>query len=193
MNLIKLAVIGIDSLSNRLAGVSRELKEEVQAEVRGAAMEYVALAKRDCVSSGGNTGTLARSISYKKETPYSYLVSANTFYAPYVEFGTKRKFKPYPGTEEFAAQYKGLPKRGDWIDMLMSIYKWVQRKGIGATYSVKTRKKVRQTKDQKLQIAFAITMSILRNGVEAKPFFYKQIPIVRESLNKRIKALLSGI
>jgi len=191
--LIKLAVIGVDSLSNRLAGVSRELKEEVQAEVRGAAMEYVALAKRDCVSSGGNTGTLARSISYKKETPYSYLVSANTFYAPYVEFGTKRKFKPYPGTEEFAAQYKGLPKRGDWIDMLMSIYKWVQRKGIGATYSVKTRKKVRQTKDQKLQIAFAITMSILRNGVEAKPFFYKQIPIVRESLNKRIKALLSGI
>jgi hypothetical protein len=156
-------------------------------------MEYVALAKRDCVSSGGNTGTLARSISYKKETPYSYLVSANTFYAPYVEFGTKRKFKPYPGTEEFAAQYKGLPKRGDWIDMLMSIYKWVQRKGIGATYSVKTRKKVRQTKDQKLQIAFAITMSILRNGIEAKPFFYKQIPIVRESLNKRIKALLSGI
>lgn len=193
MNLIKLAVIGIDSLSNRLAGVSRELKEEVQAEVRGAAMEYVALAKRDCVSSGGNTGTLARSISYKKETPYSYLVSANTFYAPYVEFGTKRKFKPYPGTEEFAAQYRGLPKRGDWIDMLMSIYKWVQRKGIGATYSVKTRKKVRQTKDQKLQIAFAITMSILRNGIEAKPFFYKQIPIVRESLNKRIKALLSGI
>jgi len=192
--LIKLAVIGIDSLSNRLAGVSRELKEEVQAEVRGAAMEYVALAKRDCVSSsGGNTGTLARSISYKKETPYSYLVSANTFYAPYVEFGTKRKFKPYPGTEEFAAQYRGLPKRGDWIDMLMSIYKWVQRKGIGATYSVKTRKKVRQTKDQKLQIAFAITMSILRNGIEAKPFFYKQIPIVRESLNKRIKALLSGI
>lgn len=191
--MIKLAVIGIDSLSNRLAGVSRELKEEVQAEVRGAAMEYVALAKRDCVSSGGNTGTLARSISYKKETPYSYLVSANTFYAPYVEFGTKRKFKPYPGTEEFAAQYKGLPKRGDWIDMLMSIYKWVQRKGIGATYSVKTRKKVRQTKDQKLQIAFAITMSILRNGIEAKPFFYKQIPIVRESLNKRIKALLSGI
>lgn len=193
MSLIKLAVIGVDSLSNRLAGVSRELKEEVQAEVRGAAMEYVALAKRDCVSSGGNTGTLARSISYKKETPYSYLVSANTFYAPYVEFGTKRKFKPYPGTEEFAAQYKGLPKRGDWIDMLMSIYKWVQRKGIGATYSVKTRKKVRQTKDQKLQIAFAITMSILRNGIEAKPFFYKQIPIVRESLNKRIKALLSGI
>ena len=193
MSLIKLAVIGVDSLSNRLAGVSRELKEEVQAEVRGAAMEYVALAKRDCVSSGGNTGTLARSISYKKETPYSYLVSANTFYAPYVEFGTKRKFKPYPGTEEFAAQYRGLPKRGDWIDMLMSIYKWVQRKGIGATYSVKTRKKVRQTKDQKLQIAFAITMSILRNGVEAKPFFYKQIPIVRESLNKRIKALLSGI
>ncbi len=191
--MIKLAVIGVDSLSNRLAGVSRELKEEVQAEVRGAAMEYVALAKRDCVSSGGNTGTLARSISYKKETPYSYLVSANTFYAPYVEFGTKRKFKPYPGTEEFAAQYKGLPKRGDWIDMLMSIYKWVQRKGIGATYSVKTRKKVRQTKDQKLQIAFAITMSILRNGIEAKPFFYKQIPIVRESLNKRIKALLSGI
>jgi len=191
--LIKLAVIGIDSLTNRLQGVSRELQQEVQDEVRAAAMEYVALAKRDCVSSGGNTGTLARSISYKKETPYSYLVSANTFYAPYVEFGTKRKFKPYPGTEEFAAQYKGLPKRGDWIDMLMSIYKWVQRKGIGATYSVKTRKKVRQTKDQKLQIAFAITMSILRNGVEAKPFFYKQIPIVRESLNKRIKALLSGI
>lgn len=193
MSLIKLAVIGVDSLSNRLAGVSRELRQEVQAEVRAAAMEYVALAKRDAADQGGNTGTLVRSISYKQETPYSYVISANTFYAPYVEFGTKSKFKPYPGTEEFAAQYRGLPKRGDWMDMLMSIYKWVQRKGIGATYSVKTRKKQRQTKNQKLQIAFAITMSILKNGIDAKPFFYKQIPIVRESLNKRIKTLLGGL
>lgn len=193
MNLIKVATIGFDKLSGRLESVGKAMKDEVQAEVEASAMEFVALAKRDLAGQGGDRGTLLRSISYKRETPYSYIVSANASYAPYIEFGTKKKFKPYPGTEEYAAQFKGGEKKGDWIEMLMSIYSWVKRKGIGVTYNVKTRKKTRQTKDQRLSIAFAITMSILKNGISPKPFFYKQIPIVQKSLTERINRVLSGI
>lgn len=191
--MIKVTTIGYDKLANRLEGVGKAMRQEVQAEVEASAMEFVALAKRDLADQGGDRGTLLRSIAYNKETPYSYVVSANTYYAPYIEFGTKRKFKPYPGTEQYAAQFQSMPKRGDWMDMLKSIYKWVQRKNIGVTYNVKTRRKNRQTKDDKLNIAFVITMSILKNGISPKPFFYKQIPIVKASLEKRITRLLNGI
>lgn len=180
-------------MERRLINASTKLQEDVQAEVEAAAIEFVGLAKRDLASQGGNTGTLLRSISYAQETPYSYKVSANAFYAPFIEFGTKRKYNPYPGTEEFAAQYRGKVNQGNWIDMLMSIYQWVKRKGIGVTYNIKTRRKNRQTADQKLAIAYAITMSILRNGINPKPFFFKQIPIVMGNLTKRINLIMDGI
>ena len=129
MNLIKLNVIGLNELTNRLEAASQDVQLQVQSEVEASAMKFVELAKKDLSMQGGNTGALLRSITYKKETPYSYIVSANQFYAPFIEFGTKTKFKPYPGTEEFASQYRGGEKRGDWMDMLKSIYLWVVKIG----------------------------------------------------------------
>lgn len=191
--MIKVTTIGFDKLSNRLQTVGKAMRDEVQAEVEASAMEFVALAKKDLASQGGDRGTLLKSISYKKETNYSYLVYANAFYAPFIEFGTKKKYKPYPGTEQFASEFRGMKGSGDWIDMLKNIYAWVKRKGIGVTYNVKTRKKKNPTSDERLSIAFAITMSILKNGINPKPFFFKQIPIIQKSLNQRITNLLNGI
>ena len=136
MNLIKATVIGLDAFKAQIASASKELQADVDGELQAAAMEFVALAKRDVASQGGDRGTLLRSISYSKDGNLSYTVSANAFYAPFIEFGTKTKFKPYPGTEEFASQYRGGEKRGDWMDMLKSIYLWVVRKNIGATYKI---------------------------------------------------------
>jgi hypothetical protein len=190
--LIKVTTIGFDKLSNRLSTVGKAMKAEVQAEVEASAMQFVSLAKRDLATQGGDRGTLLRSISYKKETPYSYIVSANAPYAPFIEFGTKSKFNPYPGTEEYAAQFKGTKQSGA-LKLIDVIAKWVKRKGIGASYNVKTRRKVRQTKKETNQIAFLIARSIFKNGISPKPFFYKQIPIVQSSLNERINRILNAI
>jgi HK97 gp10 family phage protein len=186
--MINVNVIGLDAFKKQIDSASKEIKAEVDGELQAAAMEFVGLAKRDL----GDRGTLLRSISYKKEGDLSYTVSANTFYAPFIEFGTKGKYDPYPGTEEYASQFRGAKQSGS-IKLIDAIKAWVKRKGIGATYNIKTRRKVRQTKDELDNIAFLIARSIYRNGISPKPFFFKQIPIVRNNLTQRLNALLNGL
>ena len=177
--MIKLNVIGLDALKTQIANASNELKAEVDGELNAAAMEFVGLAKRDLASQGGDRGTLLRSISYKKEGDLNYTVSANTFYAPFIEFGTKTKFNPYPGTEEYAAQFRGAKQSGS-LKLIDAIKGWVKRKGIASGKEAD-------------RVAFLIARSIYKKGINPKPFFFKQIPIVRTSLEKRITQILNGI
>lgn len=177
--MIKLNVIGLDALKKEINAASQSLKTEVDGEMNAAAMEFVALAKRDLASQGGDRGTLLRSISYKKDGDLAYTVSANTFYAPFIEFGTKTKFNPYPGTEEYAAQFRGT-KQGGALKLIDAIKGWVKRKGIASGKEAD-------------RAAFLIARSIYKKGINPKPFFFKQIPIVRTLLEKRITQILNGI
>ena len=177
--MIKVNVIGLDSLKAEIKASSQNIKTEVDGELNAAAMEFVALAKRDLASQGGDRGTLLRSISYKKDAEMAYTVSANTFYAPFIEFGTKTKFKPYPGTEEYAAQFKGATQGGA-LKLIDAIKGWVKRKGIASGKELD-------------RVAFLIARSIYKKGISPKPFFFKQIPIVRSLLEKRVTQILNGI
>jgi len=177
--MFKANVIGLDAFKKQIDSASKELKAEVDAELQASAMEYVGLAKKDLASQGGDRGTLLRSISYKKEGDLSYTVSANTFYAPFIEFGTKSKFNPYPGTEEFASQYRGATQSGS-LKLIDAIKAWVKRKGIASGKEAD-------------RAAFLIARSIYKNGISPKPFFFKQIPIVRNNLAQRLNALLNGL
>mgnify|MGYP006281460533 FL=1 len=190
--MIKVNVIGLDALKAQIASASQEVKNEIDGELNAAAMEFVGLAKRDLQSQGGDRGFLVRSITSKRIDNLLYQVSASEFYAPFIEFGTKSKFNPYPGTEEFAAQYKGAKGSGA-IKLFDAIKAWVIRKKIGATYNIKTRRKVRQTKDEINTITYLIARSIYKYGISPKPFFFKQIPIVRKNLTTRVNAILNGI
>lgn len=177
--MMKLNVIGLDALKKQIATASNDIKQEIDGELNAAAMEFVGLAKRDLASQGGDRGTLLRSISYKKDGELAYTVSANTFYAPFIEFGTKTKFNPYPGTEEYAAQFRGAKQSGS-LKLIDAIKGWVKRKGIA-------------TGKEADRAAFFIARSIYRNGISPKSFFFKQIPIVRDSLYKRINNILNVI
>lgn len=42
------------------------------------------------------SGDLRRSISVQPESKFEYLVGTNLFYAPYVEYGTRRPTRPKP-------------------------------------------------------------------------------------------------
>jgi HK97 gp10 family phage protein len=172
-------LIGLEAFKRQIDSASKELKADVEAELQASAMEYVGLAKKDLASQGGDRGTLLRSISYKKEGDLSYTVSANTFYAPFIEFGTKSKFNPYPGTEEFASQYRGATQSGS-LKLIDAIKAWVKRKGIASGKEAD-------------RAAFLIARSIYKNGISPKPFFFKQIPIVRNNLTQRLNALLNGL
>lgn len=177
--MIKLNVIGLEDLKRQIANASKEVKADVDGELNAAAMEFVALAKRDLASQGGDRGTLLRSISYKKNGDLAYTVSANAFYAPFIEFGTKSKFNPYPGTEEYASQFKGA-KQGGALKLIDAIKGWVKRKGIASGKEAD-------------KVAFLIARSIYQKGINPKPFFFKQIAPVRQSLMNRINAVLNAI
>jgi len=127
--LIKANVIGLDQLQAKIQKATKETQTLVDAELEAAAMNFVGLAKKDLASQGGDRGTLLRSITYNKKADLQYTVSANVFYAPFIEFGTKSKFNPYPGTEEFASQYKGVKGSGT-LRLIDAIRGWVKRKRI---------------------------------------------------------------
>lgn len=179
LSLIKANVIGLDQLKARIQNATKETQILVDAELEAAAMNFVGLAKKDLASQGGDRGTLLRSITYNKQTDLQYTVSANVFYAPFIEFGTKSKFNPYPGTEEFASQYKGAKGSGT-LRLIDAIRGWVKRKRIATGKEVD-------------RVAFLIARSIYKNGISPKPFFFKQITPVRNNLVQNVTRVLDGI
>jgi hypothetical protein len=179
LSLIKANVIGLDQLQAKIQKATKETQTLVDAELEAAAMNFVGLAKKDLASQGGDRGTLLRSITYNKKADLQYTVSANVFYAPFIEFGTKSKFNPYPGTEEFASQYKGVKGSGT-LKLIDAIRGWVKRKRIA-------------TGKQVDRVAFLIARSIYKNGISPKPFFFKQITPVRNNLVQNVTRVLDGI
>lgn len=179
LSLIKANVIGLDQLKTRIQNATKETQTLVDAELEAAAMNFVGLAKKDLASQGGDRGTLLRSITYSKKADLQYTVSANVFYAPFIEFGTKSKFNPYPGTEEFASQYKGAKGSGA-LKLIDAIKGWVKRKRIATGKEVD-------------RVAFLIARSIYKNGISPKPFFFKQITPVRNNLVQNVTRVLDGI
>jgi len=189
--MFKVNTIGIDQFRQSIANASKSIQRQVDGELKAAAMEYEALAKKSA-SEFGDRGTLRQSISYRKKNKLEYEVFVGTFYAPFIEFGTKSKARIPPGLEDVASQFKGLKGTGG-ISLIEAIKAWVKRKKIGATYKIATRRKVRQSQKEIDQIAFLIARSIYRNGISPQPFFYKHISTVRTNLFNRLNQVLSGI
>lgn len=182
MNLIKVQLIGLDQLKKQIDSASNKVKNQIDAEVQASAMEFVALAKRDLSNQVGDTGTLLNSIQYKKETEntYSVFVPSSVYYSGYIEFGTRDQARVPAGLEDVASEFKSQKNKGT-LKLIDAIRAWVIRKGIETE-----EKEVNRT-------AFAIARSIYENGIAPRPFFYKQIVPVKESLIRRVKTILDGI
>lgn len=191
--MITVATIGFDQYLNRIKTASKELQAEVAAEIKLGAEMYRDGAKRDLVANGtSNTSDLLNKINIEPVTLFEYNVKASSFHAPFIEFGTKGKYKPIPGTEDIAAQFR-VKMPGTFDKLVENIKVWMKKRGVGVTYNIKTRRKTRQTKDEKDKVAFAIAMSIAKNGISPQPYFFKQITPVRNHVNKRIESILNGL
>ena len=83
---------------------------------------------------------------------------------------------------------------GNYKQFIEAIKGWVKRKGIRAgTYSIKTRRRS-GSKSKKASednaLVMGIVFAILRNGVKARPFFFKQRARVKKEFIDRLNALL---
>ena len=191
--MLKANVIGLDSYLKRLQTASKTVQAEVSGEIGDAALKFRDDAARTAVANGGDRGTLAKSISAQQNSPFNWTVAVGATYGAFVEFGTKGKARVPAGFEDVAARFKGF--KGNGGKLYDAIYQWVKRKGITATYSVKTQRRTKSKGEDKRtqQIAFLIARSIYRYGITPKPFFYMQVTPVRNQLFERIKVIMNGI
>ena len=129
-------------------------------------------------------------------------VVAAKYYAAYVEFGTKKFAAAYvatlpPDWKAYAATFKGEKGKGggSMDDFIKRMVEWVKKKGIGAAYDIKTRKrdkfgaKKMSNADMDYNTAYAIVIRILQNGIKAQPFLYPAFEIARKEL---VANLLKG-
>lgn len=187
---------GVGELQRQIQTASQNVKAICENEMNDAAQRWVAGAKRDAPK---DQAALVASISYIQSSTNlqssSFIgaeIFAQAFYAPFMEFGTKGKYLPIPGTESIAEKFKGY-KGGDFMDLLRNIVRWVHRKGITGRYSVKTQRRLGSKISQYAEdysAAWPIALSIVRNGVKPHPFFFKQGDTVwPETVNKISRAL----
>ncbi len=190
--MFKVKVTGLAGLKAEFASMSKELPDIVSGELETMSQEWVKLAKTDAPA---DQGALRGSITYYPAGPMKYEIVAQKFYAPFMEFGTKGKYQPIPGTEAIAAEFKGY-KGGDFMELLRMIVRWVKRKGITGTYSVKTRRRTGNKINQFAEdysAAWPIAMSILKNGVNPHPFFFKQMHIVWPKMVRNVESRIAQV
>lgn len=181
---------GLSGFEQQFISAAEDIKSVVSNEVFAAAQQFVSGAIRDAPK---DTGFLAGSIKFLQNELVAE-IQASSEYAPFMEFGTKGKYRPIPGTEEIAAQFKGK-STGSFKDMIRMITEWVRRKGITGRFSVKTRRRVGSKavqQSENLSAAWPIALSILRNGVTPHPFFFKQQEVVWPDMVKRVGSKLKS-
>jgi hypothetical protein len=188
--MINVNIIGYKQFQDSLKKMPSTLRKEVGTRVRAASEQFRDLAIKDAPA---DVGFLRSQITVKPIDELKYEVVSGSKYSAPMEFGTKSKFTAIPGID--ASEFKGQPSGGSYYEFLNNILDWVKRKGIGGKYrgSIAAGKVTlsKKKQDTLVKTAEAIAWSILKNGVKPHPFFFKQIPIVRRDLFRKIRNILS--
>jgi len=99
---------------------------------------------------------------------------SNVYYAPYIEFGTGAKVRVPAELNNYASQFRGK-KRGDFRQFVKALEAWLKRKG-GNT-----------------KFAFIAALNIIKNGQEARPYFFPPYLRKRKELLSRINTVIKRI
>jgi len=191
--MINLKASGIEALLAKFNILANQAQNDVQFELNSFADDVARDAKLLVKANSSDEGNLLRNINPEYGNG-SVTITANTKYAAYIEFGTRKFAAEYVSSlptdwQAYASTFKGKSNSGDYYDFLNAILDWVDHKGITARYSVKTKKKLKNNKgddERLLAAATAIAFSILRNGIRPKPFMYP-------SINKNLPVLIQNI
>jgi HK97 gp10 family phage protein len=184
-------VQGLDKLIKVFNDLPAQTQKELAAELDFTAGEIRDGAKRDAPT---DEARLKQSISKAKTGPLEFEAVAQTFYAGYLEFGTKGNTRIPAGLEDVANSLKGPASgQGNPIDALQA---WVKRKGIAGTFSTKIRRRQgnKATKEQQdRQAAYMIWQKIKKFGIKPHPFFFKQLAPAEERLRRRLAAIIKDL
>ncbi len=183
---------GFDEFRERLTAYPKKVQRVSAAIVTDLALKWKQLAVQSApVDQSKLRQGISSQVTSKEGNVISAEVFSPAFYSRFIEFGTKGK-KVVPAdlvSYEGSLEYK---KSGNYAQFIEFIYAWVKRKGIGATYNVKTRRKNRQTQDEYKQIAEAIAYSIMKKGINPQPFFFIHKAGIEQELKARLKEVMDA-
>jgi len=190
---ITFKVKGLDAVVKAANDIAANAKRDVQDELNAFAIR---VQKQAQLLAPADNGILRNSI-VTEFGDLNVSVFSTLNYAAYQEFGTSKFAAAYVSSlpadwSSYAATFKGKTG-GNADDLLQAIMEWVKRKGI-VPRATKTAKTGRVTNDKKQQAtdddaaAYAITLSILRNGIKPHPFLYpayqEQVKVLEANLKK---------
>lgn len=159
MSSFNVQISGLNKVIERFKQLPKEVEDKLQLRLNEFAINTANDAKQFCPV---DEGFLRNSIHPDlKKLQVSVVVAAN--YSSFIEFGTRRFAAQYVASlpadwQAFAAQFRGKGG-GSFEELVMRIKRWVQKKGISE-------------KGKSDSAAYAIALSIIRNGIHAQPFLY---------------------
>lgn len=171
--MISLKASGIDAILARFNTLANQAQNDVQLELNSFADDVVRDAQLLVKANSSDEGNLLRNIRPEFGNG-TVTISANTKYAAYIEFGTRKFAAEYVSSlptdwQTFANTFKGpMSGGGNFKEMLLNITDWCKRKGI----------------DEKL--AYPIARKILIQGIRPRPFMYP-------SVNRNLPLLIANI
>jgi hypothetical protein len=196
-------ITGLKEVQAQISKFANELPKKADAIVKSGVYKMAENAKEDVPV---DMGVMKGQISVKTNGFADYSMVSNASYSPYLEFGTKGNYQPIPGID--ASEFKG--KGGDGKGFFENILRWVKRKKIAGVYStgIKRKKgggftdgggknrrvgKKADIEKENEQVAWAIYLSILKHGIKAHPFFFKQGDKYGPEIIKQIEQLTKQV
>lgn len=182
-------VKGLDKLLKVFHELPERTQQELKDELKITSWEIRDGAKHD---SPADETRLRQSISTKETGATSFEVVAQTFYAGYLEFGTKTYTSIPSGLEDIAAQLKG--PAGGQGSPLEAITEWVIRKRIAAKFTKTGRvSKAKSAIANQKWVAFLIWQKIKKYGIRPHPYFFKQMQPAEERLRQRLVNIIKSL
>lgn len=192
----KIEVKGIDNLDKVFAQLPKQTQNGIENEMRAVGLSWVSAAKSDAPV---DRARLKQSISFIVDR-LSLTIVAQSEHAAYMEFGTKGKVKVPATLGSYPNEFRGSGESN--VDPIQALTEWVRRKGLAATYSVKTRRRTgRSVSEERLErtIAYLVWRKIRKEGVKPQPFLFTgkdgsdRIDFYVEQIRKNIAAMLQQI
>lgn len=173
--------IAVGNLTEKMDIGVDELVQAAAYDTNDDAIGYIR--SEGAIDLGAGGGLISHQ-AVTSEGPRAYGVTNSSKYAPFIEWGTGRQVQVPDEWASYARQYKG-PYPGTWNEFEENIKAWMQRHGIPersiVTYADGT--------EGYIDVAYAIMVKILDNGLPARPFLYPAYVKNKEKLLKDIKKL----
>jgi len=184
---------GLQQAIDNLKNSSKTIKDDITNILNESAKNIETLAKQNAPR---NLGTLSQSVNSgveEKGLLVEMFVGTPFNYGAYMEFGTGGKVDTR-GYDDYATTFQGKGG-GTMKEFIEALTLWVERKGLAGTYSIKTRKRTGSAStqnDESRRLAWAIAISILKNGINPHPWlfpaFESEIPNLINNINKYVNA-----